>query len=245
MANIFWLSNTGNPCGNDNNLIDALVADGNNVTVGTDADGVSGRPPDIDTYDMAFISECSAGSGAQGDAWKDVAIPVINYHPYPLDEMEESASHGDLDNQDTITIIDNSSPIAAGFPLGDLVVTDSLQTFSSEPTQGPDFQLVAQASDGTNMVGFYESGSEGLNGFIMPAKRGYFAVRRNAQNVANANWHAIQQGFVNWVMGTTPPPATNVSVYDGADFVLAIPSVWDGAAWVPVTAKTWDGSQWT
>ena len=38
---------------------------------------------------------------------------------------------------------------------------------------------------------------------------------------------------------------TNMNVWDGAAWVLAVPSVWDGSVWVPVVGKVWDGSQWT
>ena len=240
MANIYWVSNTGQPASEDDVLIQNLEDNGNVVTVGLDADPV---PPNIGDFDLVFISAATGGSSAPGGTWLSTPIPVMCYQPYSLDEMEESASHSDMSGENTVTIVDAAHPIAGGLPAGPVVIVTTGSTFSSESNQGPDLKVVATASDGSPMISYYDTGDEGNDGFIFTAPRAYFAVRADAQPNANDNWFAIQNGMVDWIMGP-PPPTTNLNVYDGADFVLAIPSVWDGANWVPVQAKTWDGSQW-
>ena len=238
MADILWVSNSGNPASGDNNLIDFLEGEGHNVEVTVDADG---PPTDYQTlYDFVIISSNTGGSSAPGGDYTDSTIPVLLYQPYAADEMEISGSHSDRTNQDTINIVGAGHPLVAGFPNGDLVVTDSTTTFSAETNQGPGWVLLAEGSDGSTMYGYYDEGAIGNDGFEMPAKRAFFAVRSSAMSRANDNWKALLNGFITWVLG----PSTITSVYDGNSFVPVATSVWDGANWVPVVTKVWDGNAW-
>jgi hypothetical protein len=201
-ANLLWVSNSGNPSSGDNNLIGFLRDEGNTVTTVVDTNGPPNNYESL--YDFVIISSNTGGSSAPGGDYTDSIIPVLTYQPYAADEMEISAAHSDRSNQTTINIVGAGHPLVAGFPNGDLVVTDDPVTFSAETTQGPGWVLLAEGLDGSVQYGYYDEGSVGNNGFVMPAKRAFFAVRSNAMTSANDHWKLLLNGFITWVLGVDP-----------------------------------------
>lgn len=40
------------------------------------------------------------------------------------------------------------------------------------------------------------------------------------------------------------PPAGQIRVFDGSDWVAAAVKRWDGSAWISASVSVWDGSTW-
>ena len=40
------------------------------------------------------------------------------------------------------------------------------------------------------------------------------------------------------------PPAGQIKVFDGSDWVAAAVKRWDGSAWISASVSVWDGSTW-
>ena len=102
----------------------------------------------------------------------------------------------------TITIVKNDHPLAAGFPLGKLVVntTTASQRMIRFSNLGPDaIKIAVGPSDNTSYsIVAYEKGGTMANGFKAPAKRvGLFWHRPAA---ATADGAKLVKAAVDWAL---------------------------------------------
>jgi hypothetical protein len=206
--NIFWLSNSSNPSGSDNTIINHLESAGHTVT--TESDQASPSPPtDILTYDLVILSEAVAGSSAPGADYLNTDIPLLSFEAYCLDEMEMAGGHTDDTAETQIEIVDDTHLIAGGLANGTHTITNS-NTYNWQSSLGPDFHLVGETVGGNPLLGYYDEGDEGTGSFTMPNKRAFFTIRLAAMSGITATGLDIVDGIVEWLMDAGGPAAQNI-----------------------------------
>jgi hypothetical protein len=107
--------------------------------------------------------------------------------------------------------VDDSHPLAAGFPKG-LVTVSAPETYSvSIPVGG---HIIARpVTDPTYaLIYYYDTGEKGFADFVMPARRVFFFFQDNTAAAANDNGWKLFDAAVDWSLGiqaATPPTPTN------------------------------------
>ena len=149
--------------------------------------------------------------------FKNLAIPAIEWEASNMDAfgfMAANPAAGTSDGQTDIEIVDPASPLAAGFPKGNVTVVTAPSTFSQGNPVGS--HIVAQKSgDNTQQVLFYyEKGDKGYNDFVMPERRVFFFFQDNTAANANANGFKLFDAAVDWALhqgAVAPAPVLTVT----------------------------------
>jgi hypothetical protein len=146
--------------------------------------------------------------------FRALAIPAIEWEASSIDAFgfaEANSVLGTIASQTQINIVDDSHPLAAGFPKG-LVTVSTPETYSvSIPVGG---HIIAKPiTDPTYaLIYYYDTGEKGFNDFVMPARRVFFFFQDNTAAAANDNGWKLFDAAVDWSLGiqaATPPTPTN------------------------------------
>jgi hypothetical protein len=133
---------------------------------------------------------------------KTTTVPIIVSKDGHTDEIGMGTVMNTAAMYNTITIVKNDHPLAAGFPLGKLVVntTTASQRMIRFSNLGPDaIKIAVGPSDNTTYsIVAYEKGGMMANGFRAPAKRvGLFWHRPAA---ATADGAKLVKAAVDWAL---------------------------------------------
>jgi hypothetical protein len=133
---------------------------------------------------------------------KTTTVPIIVSKDGHTDEIGMGTVMNTAAMYNTITIVKNDHPLAAGFPLGRLVVntTTASQRMIRFSNLGPDaIKIAVGPSDNTTYsIVAYEKGGTMANGFKAPAKRvGLFWHRPAA---ATADGAKLVKAAVDWAL---------------------------------------------
>jgi len=161
---------------------------------------------DADDKDLVIISE-SVASTQVGDKFKAVAVGVLVMEAGLYDDMEMASPAGFSGETTTLTIVDDTHPLAAGLSAGPVTVYDP-QYSTAFGTPSGSAAVVAQL--GTDPVIFgYEIADTMLNAFTAPERRvGFFlpAEDNPFENNLTANGLALFDAAVNWAGPYIPSP---------------------------------------
>jgi hypothetical protein len=141
------------------------------VVVEDDAIGAA-SPDDFAEFDLIVLSS-SVVPPKVGDALAKVAVPVLTWEAYLLDEMGLARANGESRTRfNSINIVDADHPIMAGLAAGPTTVLSSLDKLSYG-TPGPGATVLATVPGQPNQaaVFVYEPGAEMSSGLLAPACR--------------------------------------------------------------------------
>jgi hypothetical protein len=180
---------------------------------------------------VLVIQSSSLGSGttvaaAGGSKFKNITIPVLEWESSNLDDFGFQEANGTATGADQtqINIVDASSQLAAGFPVGLRTVVTSPQIFSQGTPVGA--RVVARnAADATQaLLFYYEKGDKGFADFVMPARRVFFFFQDNTATAANADGWKLFDASMDWLLGkssVTPSGARLTVTRSGTQLTIA------------------------
>ncbi|HOX02491.1 MAG TPA: Ig-like domain-containing protein [Candidatus Paceibacterota bacterium] len=221
---ILFVVNAATPNVPDTAVRDHLASLGNTVTTraATSASGIPALRDHATTndYDLIIVSE-SISSGNVGNAFRDLAKPVIANESFIFDDMALTGTVTTNDFgiftyiglQTNITIIDAAHPLAAGLS-GDVPVYVTPTSGCYGRTVGAGAILVATMVDHPEHYTLfaYDAGAQ-MVGMAAPARRvGMFVFSAGTVVPYTPNVYALLEAAVNWAVGREPIPAPALEI---------------------------------
>jgi hypothetical protein len=196
----------------DNAVLQRLQARGFDVTLSTGAAVTSDGSTAIGK-DLVIVSSSLASgdviAAAGGAKFLRSPVPVIVWESALQDDFRFQAAGGaTVDAQTQINIVNPNNPLAAGFPAGLLTVTTSPQTFSHGAPVGAHVVATVATNSTMALLYYYDKGEQGLNGFVMPARRVFFFYQDNTATAVNAAGTKLFDATVDFAM---IPPVGNTN----------------------------------
>ncbi len=180
--------------------------------------------------------------------FKNLAIPAMDWEASSVDAFgfqELNAAPGTTAGQTQVNIVDDSHPLAAGFPKGLLTVT-APETYSQAQPVGAHIVATLAADPTQAIIFYYDKGEKGFGDFAMPARRVFFFFQDNTAAVANDNGWKLFDAAVDWLLGIeapTPPPGQPVLSISQAGTSLTIS--WTNGGRLQSTASLGSPISWT
>ncbi len=197
---------------------DVALARGSDVP--DDGSSALGRDLIIETSTLGSGTVEIAGVGK----FRDLAIPAMNWEASSVDAFGfqgANANPGTTASQTQVNIVDDSHPLAAGFPKGLLTVT-APETYSQAQPVGAHIVGTLAGDPSQAILFYYDKGEQGANGFVMPARRVFFFFQDNTAAVANENGWKLFDAATDWLLGIQPVAASPVLTVSRAGASLSI-----------------------
>jgi PKD repeat protein len=162
--------------GDDSDVISYLIDAG--YAVDSFFDEPSARPSAqqiADNYELVVVSSTVLASNIGGD-FRTLGVPMIFYEPGLLQPGREELSRDGvvLNNITTINVVNNTHPVMAGLPLGNVQVTNigQLLGFGGQPVgQGAQVLATLAGNAARPAVMIANPGAQLVNGYVAPARR--------------------------------------------------------------------------
>lgn len=175
-------------------------------------EGGTSATSDASGRDLVFVSE-SVTSSSVGGKFASVDAPVINAEPALMDDFgfvtgAYDSVMGTVAGQNGLTIINSSSPLAAGLS-GTVNVVSSPSTFVWA-VPGGSAEVVARLSGSTTRAGIfaYEKGAAMAAGVAAARRVGFFLHGGTSTTLSASGW-SLFDAAVTWCLGSAPPPPVN------------------------------------
>ncbi len=198
---LFVVGNPNSLTNGDTAVRNRLEGRGYTVTI---VDDSASQTSDANGKVLVVISS-TVNSGNVGNKFRNVTVPVIVWEQALLDNMRmtgnNSGDHGTDRNENRVNIIDNTHPLAAGLPSGNVRVTTSNQTFSWGLPNNNAIKIATLRNNSNRYAIFaYETGASMVN-LTAPARRvGFFLENNTASRLNNDGW-ALFDAAVDWATG--------------------------------------------
>jgi len=199
IANILFVINTPEN-GGDRAVRMQLQALGHTVLVMDD--GVA-QTSDAAGRDLVLISS-TVNSGAVGNKFRNVAVPVLLWENALFDEMGMTGSgsneQGTNGGQTQINIANINHPLRGTVPTGNQTIYSPGQTLTWGVPSGNAVSIASLTSNSNRKVIFGYPPSVGMVGMNAPARRiGFFLENDGAANLNNNGW-TLFNNAVNWAI---------------------------------------------
>jgi hypothetical protein len=197
-----------------------------------------------------IIVSSSLGSGTVVGDYKSTAVPLLAWEGNIQDDERmtpaDGLSQGVTSGKQTITIVDASHPMAAGFPAGDLVILNAKNNFLNDMTWGiPDAnaQIVAtiQGEPTHACVYGYEKGAVLTDGSTAAERRAILPMSDVTFTYLNSAGVKIFDAAVDWVQSLTTAVAGPkfMSIVKNANGSLTVAWTGGGTLQASTDLKTW------
>ena len=199
------VANAGSLNGSDTEVKNLLEAQGLTVILASDE---LVQTSDASGKVMVYLS-ASASAGQVGTKFTNVAVPVMTSQRLLYQEMGISATDGTkLFGQNTIFIVDDSHPMAAGYSTSVQVSSSNLKFNTGVPNANAIVISVHSNDSSRSTIFGYESGAV-MPGLTAPARRtAFFVDAASSVGSLNTDGQALFDAVVCWTIGTcggTPP----------------------------------------
>ena len=201
---LFIVADAVNPNAAENEIILRLEnMDFDVGLVGQDETGIEAME-----YASLVLISATVSSGTVADnmpGLMNLAIPIINWEPFLNDSLGHQATEGGEFNTDSIEIVNEDHPLAAGLSNGLVVITTVEKAVSYGVPQGDVVIIAVNAAVDTQAVLFgYDTGAAMYVG-TAPARRvGTFLLNDVADAMTDEGW-ALFDASVMWAMGAEEP----------------------------------------
>lgn len=182
-----------------------LFALGHAVTVRSAA---AVQANDANGQDLIIISE-SSESVEVNTKLRDVAVPVVTWEGWLQDDFKMTGPTTDVDygenlKQQTIRIVDDTHPLAAGLSGIVTTVTNNRNKFQWGQPNGNATVVAVEVNHAQHaMIYAYEQGAQ-MVGLNAPARR-IFIHNATGSSLTTAGWRLFEAA-VNWAVGCSNPP---------------------------------------
>lgn len=182
-----------------------LFALGHAVTVRSAA---AVQANDANGQDLIIISE-STESVEVNTKLRDVAVPIVTWEGWLQDDFKMTGATTDVDygenlKQQTIRIVDDTHPLAAGLSGVVTTVTNNRNKFQwGRPNSNASIVAVEVSNAQHAMIYAYEQGAQ-MTGMNAPARR-IFIHNATGPSLTMAGWRLFEAA-VNWAVGCSNPP---------------------------------------
>jgi len=186
----------------DRAIRDRLEGRGYTVTI---VDDSASQTSDANGKVLVVISS-TVGSSNVRNKFRNVNVPVIVWEQALLDNMRmtgnNSGNHGTDSAENSINIVNNTHPLAAGLSSGLVRVVTNNRTFSYGQPNNNAIKIATIDNNSSRYVIFaYETGAQMFNGLNAPARRvGFFLENRTAERLNDNGW-SLFDAAVNWATG--------------------------------------------
>ena len=142
--------------------------------------------------------------------FKLLTIPAIEWESSSEDAFGFQAANGTgtAADQTQISIVDSTSPLAAGFPNGLLTVVSAVQAFSQGIPTGAHIVATPATDPSQGLIYYYEKGDKGYLDFVMPARRVFYYFGDATASVLTADGLKLFDAAVDWaanIVASTRP----------------------------------------
>ena len=193
-------------------LIDDDAVDNRN---GDDGKFLIADAQDLDVK-LVYVSSPVNSNKAGAQAWHASGIPLINVEQADIDNFQYAGGGGGIaQGQTSVNIVAPEHPIAAGFPMGDVVFTDGFLTDSGtgshhagagQVVEGDTVTVVAELSGGQAALVGFDVGTQLLDETVTTARIAHLAITGDDQfRSFNENGLKLFDALVAWVLDIDPP----------------------------------------
>ena len=176
-----------------------------------------------------IIESSSLGSGTVEygtppvGKFKFLAIPAIEWEASSQDafgfqELNGAATAAD---QTQISIVDSTSPLAAGFPIGLVTVASAVQPISYGTPTGAHIVATTTVDPSQACIYYYEKGDKGFNDFVMPARRVFYYFGDATATALTPDGMKLFDAAVDWAVNLAPSsqkPVIATPTISGSNF---------------------------
>jgi hypothetical protein len=196
MANILFVVNNPNGNASDNAVRTQLQALGHTVLT-IDDDAVTAA--DANGRELVIISS-TVNSGAVGNEFRNVAVPVLLWENALFDNMGMTSDEGTEPNERDIVIVNSNHPLAGNVPSGDRRVYSSNQTLTWGVPSNNAARIATIDNNSSRYVIFGYTTGASMVGMNAPARRvGFFLEDNGADNLTGTGW-VLFNAAINWAM---------------------------------------------
>ncbi|MEQ8675488.1 MAG: BNR-4 repeat-containing protein [Aggregatilineales bacterium] len=187
-----------------------------------------------------IVVSATVSSGDVNTKFRDLSVPVLMLEPALFDDMgmtgaTDGVDYGSTQNQNSITILNVSHPLAAGLSGTIQVVTQSMRMNWGVPNANAVSIASIDGNTSQSSIFAYETGI-GMMGLTAPARRvGSFMFNDAAASLTGSGWSLFDVS-VNWLAGNMMMNVTNGS--GERNITIEATPISEEAGHVPVSGNT-------
>jgi hypothetical protein len=150
--------------------------------------------------------------------FKFLAIPAIEWEGSSQDAFGFQAANGAATGatETNISIVDATSPLAAGFPVGLVTVATAVQPISYGTPTGAHIVATTAIDPSQACIYYYEKGDKGYNDFVMPARRVFYYFGDATATALTADGLKLFDAAVDWAVNVTKKPVIAALTHTGS-----------------------------
>ncbi len=161
-----------------------------------------------------IVISSTVNSGDVNTKFTNVAVPLMNWEPGLSDDLKMTTNSSSTASSATkIQIINNAHPMAAGLPLGQLIVYSANSSIiHSAHVSSSAIKIAASSGNASNFTIYgYDQGAS-MQGLTAPARRVGFFLHDLGAGVLTSNGFSLFDAAIRWLTaGLNTPPAFNTS----------------------------------
>lgn len=170
---------------------------------------------DLTGVDVLLISSSVVPSKV-GDTFKDAALPIITWEGFLFDDMALSASGETSATHVAITIVDATSPLAAGLTLGNKTVYTTANRLNYGRPAADAIVVAREPGSANRAVEFaYAAGGELIDGSFAAGPRVAFFPTYDGAKRLTANGRALFDAALAWVGSVAANPTFEMTLQGG------------------------------